>query len=108
MYSAGTGQSALDRLSDNDPSSTSVYTRVLLKHFGEKGLALRDLAADVRKEVDQLSKSVGHEQSPAYYDEMTIDFTFLPGDASDSIRGGACTVRFSGRKFRRIGNDSIR
>lgn len=81
MYSAGTGQSALDRLSDNDPSSTSVYTRVLLKHFGEKGLALRDLAADVRKEVDQLSKSVGHEQSPAYYDEMTIDFTFLPGDA---------------------------
>ena len=80
MYSAGTGQSALDRLNENDSSPTSVYTRILLSRFDKKGLALRDLAADVRKEVAGLAKSVGHEQSPAYYDEMTVDFSFLPGE----------------------------
>ena len=57
MYSAGTGQSALDRLGDTDKSPTSVYTRVLLSRLDTKGLALRDLAASIREDVDKLSKS---------------------------------------------------
>ncbi len=30
MFSAGAGETALDRLSDDDPNPNSVYTRVLL------------------------------------------------------------------------------
>ena len=82
MYSAGTGQSALDRLGDTDTSPTSVYTRVLLSYLDTKGLALRDLAASIREDVDKLSKSVGHEQRPAYYDDLPKDFSFVPGDAA--------------------------
>jgi hypothetical protein len=78
MYSAGTGQAALDRLNDSDASPTSVYTRVLLSRFDKPGMALRDLAASVREEVDKLSKSVGHEQRPAYYDDLPSDFSFSP------------------------------
>ncbi len=90
MYSAGTGQAALDRLSDDDASTTSVFTRVLLTQFDKKGLLLRDMASGVRTEVNRLAKTVGHEQFPAYYDEMTVDFTFLPGDGKDD---GQATIQ---------------
>ncbi len=90
MYSAGTGQAALDRLSDTDPSTTSVFTRVLLTQFDKKGLLLRDMASGVRTEVNRLAKTVGHEQFPAYYDEMTVDFTFLPGDGKED---GQATIQ---------------
>ncbi len=81
MFSAGSGQSALDRLNDADTSPTSVYTRVLLSRFDRPGMALRDLAASVREEVDKLSKSVGHEQRPAYYDDLPSNFAFLESGA---------------------------
>lgn len=76
MYSAGAGQAALDRLGDNDTQATSVYTRVLLSWMDKPNLPLRDLAASVREDVDKLSKSVGHEQRPAYYDDLPRDFSF--------------------------------
>ncbi len=81
MYSAGTGQSALDRLDDNDAAQTSVYTRVLLNKLDLPGLQLRDLADSVRKEVDKETKSVGHDQRPAYYDDLSEDFSFSPAIA---------------------------
>jgi Caspase domain/Bacterial SH3 domain len=74
MYSAGIGQTALDRLGDQDPSPTSVYTRVLLKRFDQPGVTLRDLASSVREDVFNMAKSVGQEQYPAYYDEMPSNF----------------------------------
>ncbi len=81
MFSAGSGQAALDRLNDADTSPTSVYTRVLLSRLDRPGMALRDLAASVREEVDKLSKSVGHEQRPAYYDDLPANFAFLENGA---------------------------
>jgi Caspase domain/Bacterial SH3 domain len=78
MYSAGTGQSALDRLDDGDASPTSVYTRVLLKKLDQPGTTLRDLASSVREDVFNLAKDVGHEQYPAYYDEMPSNFLLSP------------------------------
>jgi hypothetical protein len=74
MYSAGAGQSALDRLGDSDPETTSVYTRVLLSRLATPGVKLRDLAASVRDEVEVMGKSVGHDQRPAYYDDLPADF----------------------------------
>lgn len=85
MYSAGSGQAALDRLNDADKSPTSVYTRVLLSRLDQPGMPLRDLAASVREEVDELTRSVGHEQRPAYYDDLPADFTFIPATGETAV-----------------------
>jgi hypothetical protein len=83
MYSAGAGQTALDRLDDNDGEPTSVYTRVLISKLQTPGLKLRDIAASARDEVEVLAKSVSHEQSPAYYDELPSTFTLAPAAVED-------------------------
>ncbi len=71
LYSAGYKQTALDRLSNNDPETTSVYTRVLTRKLREAGKPLSQIAKEIRKEVEDLARSVGHEQRPAYYDELS-------------------------------------
>ena len=90
LYSAGTGQTALDTLGPGDPQATSVYTRVLIDAIGQPGLSLTDLAKTVRTRVSALASEVGHEQQPAYYDELNQDFYFVdaatPGGGDD---GGA-------------------
>jgi Caspase domain/Bacterial SH3 domain len=82
MYSAGNGQAALDRLGEQDTAATSVYTRVLLQRLDQPGITLRDLAATVREDVFNMAKTVGHEQYPAYYDEMPSNFLLSPGTAA--------------------------
>jgi hypothetical protein len=74
MFSAGAGQTALDRLSDADPDPNSVYTRVLLRHLLRPSLGLPEIAREVRGEVLSLARSVAHEQTPAYYDEVVGRF----------------------------------
>jgi len=79
MYSAGQGQSALDRLSDDDREPTSVYTRTLRAKMLVEGLAITDLARTVRDEVETAAGRVNHEQRPAYYDELSgAPFYFVP------------------------------
>jgi TPR repeat protein len=73
MFSAGAKESALDRLSDNDPNPNSVYTRTLLPRLKASG-RITDIARDVRREVRELAASVAHVQTPAYYDEVVGDF----------------------------------
>jgi hypothetical protein len=84
MYSAGAGQSALDRLGEGDSTATSVYTRVLLSRLKDPSIKLRDLAASVRDEVEKMGKSVGHDQRPAYYDDLPADFSLAPSDGGVS------------------------
>lgn len=82
MYSAGQGQSALDRLSDDDPELTSVYTRTLRAKMLVAGLPITDLARKVRDEVEATAARVNHEQRPAYYDELSgSPFYFIPPKA---------------------------
>ena len=50
IYSAGLGQEALDRLSDLDPSTNSVFTRVFVEHLKKPELSLIDLGESVRDE----------------------------------------------------------
>jgi len=83
MFSAGAGQAALDRLSEDDPNPNSVFTRVLLPRLSQPGLPLRTMVREVRSEVRQLGRTVGHEQFPAVYDQLDGAFTFLPGDRDD-------------------------
>ncbi|MBY4892024.1 caspase family protein [Rhodobacteraceae bacterium N5(2021)] len=77
MFSAGTGQAALDRLSDDDPNPNSVFTRALLPLLSEPGLPIHQIARRLRRDVQDLASSVGYSQRPAYYDEVTGDFFFL-------------------------------
>lgn len=77
LYSAGAGQTALDRLGDLDTHPNSVFTRALVPSLLTPGLSLTELARRVREEVQDTAQSVGHLQRPAYYDEITSDYFFL-------------------------------
>jgi|GEM_PF-926991 len=82
MYSAGVGQEALDRLSDEDPHPNSVYTRKLIPLMKEEGLQIVRVAKKLRSEVENLAKTAkggAHKQYPSYYDELRGDFFFKPG-----------------------------
>ncbi len=74
MYSAGIGQTALDRLGDGDLNPSSVYTRSLMPLIATPGLSLSDIAKKVRGRVRALALTAGNDQTPAYYDEVIGDF----------------------------------
>ena len=74
MYAAGSRQKALDRLSNEDPSPFSVFTRVLLPKLKEADRPLHVIAREVKTEVRSLAESIDHDQNPAYYDELLGDF----------------------------------
>jgi tetratricopeptide (TPR) repeat protein len=92
LYSAGYRQTALDRLGPDDESSTSVYTRVLLDKIGKPGMSISEIARSVRVDVAALATSVGHEQSPAYYDELTEDFILVPPLAAGQVEAKPVNV----------------
>jgi len=78
IYSAGTDQEALDRLSDKDPVRNGVFTRVFLREMLAPGVSVRDVLQNVRQSVYEMAKSVGHDQVPAIYDQALGSFYFLP------------------------------
>lgn len=77
LYSAGSGQQALDRLSDNDPAPNSVFTRELIPLMNKKGLELRKMALLLRTKVKKIAESVNHNQNVSYYDNMIGKFFFI-------------------------------
>jgi hypothetical protein len=90
MYSAGQGQVALDRLNDNDPEPNSVFTRTFVPLLSE-GMSLPDLARETRRRVNDLAASVGHSQTPAYYDEVLGDFSFSDRGSAKPLTSPAPT-----------------
>jgi hypothetical protein len=76
VYSAGSGQAALDRLGSNDTSKNGLFTRVFLQEMKKVGLPIDRIIKNVRTEVVRLARTVGHEQVPAIYDEVVGDFYF--------------------------------
>ena len=85
MYSAGAGERALDRLSDADGDPNSLYTRALLPILALPGLSLPDIATRVRRQVVEVARTVRHEQTPAYYDELLGDFVLKAGPAPKPV-----------------------
>jgi Caspase domain len=83
VFSAGAKQTALDRLSDNDASPNSVFTRTFAKELSTPGLTLVQIAKRTQSDVRQIAASVRHEQTPAYYDQIVGDVV-LNGSASDA------------------------
>jgi hypothetical protein len=70
MFSAGAGQEALDRLGPNDAHPNSLFTRLFIDLVKRPDLDLIDVAKELQIEVPKLASSVGHEQLPAYYDQI--------------------------------------
>ncbi len=68
-FSAGEGQTALDRLSDDDPESYSVFTRFFLDELA-KPQDLQSAFKATQLAVNQSAQRIGHPQRPAYYDEV--------------------------------------
>jgi hypothetical protein len=69
VFSAGSGQSALDRLSDSDPDPNSVFTRIFVPAIGSS-LTLQEAIKTTQEQVVALAKSIHQDQNPAYYDEV--------------------------------------
>ncbi len=82
IFSAGYKQTALDRLSSDDASPNSVFTRTFAKELLQPGENLVEVAQHTRKLVSEMADSVGHKQIPAYSDQM-VDNVFLNGVAKD-------------------------
>ena len=76
VYSAGSGQTALDRLGANDNSKNGVFTRVFLQEMKKVDLPIDRVIKNVRTEVVRLARTIGHDQVPAIYDEVVGDFYF--------------------------------
>ena len=87
LYSAGIGQTALDRLSNNDTAHNSVFTRVFVEQVKRPDMHLGDLAVEVRERVAALAQTATddggmpapHEQTPAYYDQTLGGRIYLAG-----------------------------
>jgi hypothetical protein len=80
IFSAGYKQTALDRLSNDDTSPNSVFTRTFAKELLQPGEDLVEVAQHTRKRVSEMAESIGHRQIPAYTDQM-VDNVFLNGAA---------------------------
>ncbi len=78
MFSAGSGQQALDKLGTNDKNKNGLFTRIFLKEMVKPGVAVDRVLRNVRNEVVTLAKGVGHEQTPALYDQAVGEFFFVP------------------------------
>ena len=87
LYSAGIGQTALDRLGGNDTAHNSVFTRIFAEQLKRPELHLGDLAVEVRERVaelalkatDERGQPAPHEQTPAYYDQTLGGRIYLAG-----------------------------
>ena len=65
LFSAGQGQSPLDRLSDNDADPNSVFTRALLVEMEVPGQSMVQIAKKTQAKVRALAAKVDHVQVPA-------------------------------------------
>lgn len=87
VFSAGTGQSALESLGPEDPDARSVFARVLLQQMRRPGIPVDQMFRELRAEVVSLARSAGHEQGPALYDQMSERVYFVAGAAAPAIQG---------------------
>lgn len=76
VFSAGTGQQALDKLGANDKSKNGLFTRVFMAEMHKEGVSIDRIVRNVRSDVVALAKSVGHDQVPAIYDQVVGEFFF--------------------------------
>lgn len=86
VYAAGAGQKALDRLSPDDASPYSVFTRSLLPKLKDPNRPLMRAVEDAKNGTTELAQSVAHTQRPAVYTDVSIDYCFAK--VSCDVGGG--------------------
>jgi hypothetical protein len=74
IFSAGAGQQALDQLGPKDNQPNGLFTRVFLNEIKKPAVPVDRVLRSVRSEVVRLARSVGHEQTPALYDQAIGEF----------------------------------
>lgn len=79
VFSAGAKQTALDRLSDNDPNPNSVFTRSFARELLQPGMNLVQIAKRTQLDVRNMTAAASRMQTPAYYDQIVGDFILRPG-----------------------------
>ena len=95
LFSAGQGQSALDRLSETDENPNSVFTRTLLKEMEQPGQSMVQIAKRTQSKVKELAAKVDHVQVPAYYDQIVGDLYLVPEGAA-LAKGSVDTLQEGG------------
>jgi hypothetical protein len=85
VFSAGTNQQALDKLSPGDANPNGVFTREFLPWLSKPGVTIRDAVLGVRSSVRARAKSVDHEQFPAIYDQAEGNFYFVEGNQTTQV-----------------------
>ncbi len=88
-FSAGAGQTALDSLSETDASPYSVFTRYFLSEL-EKPQDLQSAFKATQLAVSKTAKKIGHDQRPAYYDEV-VGAACLSGSCNSDTRPAPVT-----------------
>jgi len=76
IFSAGSGQQALDKLNNADKNKNGLFTRVFVQEMQKPNQSIDRVVKNVRNQVAELAKSVGHEQVPAIYDQVLGEFYF--------------------------------
>ena len=76
VFSAGTGQQALDNLGPSDKEKNGIFTRIFIREMTKPDRTVDAVVRQVRNEVVRMAKSVGHEQVPAIYDQVVGEFYF--------------------------------
>ena len=77
IFSAGTGQEALDKLGRNDTNRNGLFVREFVRQMRRAGVPIDQMLRDVRDEVERQAASVKHAQRPALYDESKGQFYFF-------------------------------
>ncbi|MBX3531859.1 MAG: caspase family protein [Rhizobiaceae bacterium] len=122
IYSAGIGQTALDRLGADDADANSVFTRKFWHILNTPGLPVVEIAKRTQVEVAALAATVEHEQAPAYYDQVVGQFYFQPprpklygltigiddyGDERLNLRGAVNDARLIADALRMAGAERV-
>jgi len=76
IFSAGSGQQAMDRLPGETQASNGVFTRIFLREMTRENVPIDRVLRTVRQEVVELARMAGVEQTPALYDQAVGDFYF--------------------------------
>ena len=92
-YSAGSGEYALDRLTDDDPEPNGLFTRHLVAEL-QAERPIYDVIAATRARVIPEAEAVGHAQHPAIYDQARRAYFVdgLPRRASEEQGPRAASI----------------
>ncbi|OIO53759.1 MAG: hypothetical protein COX57_04665 [Alphaproteobacteria bacterium CG_4_10_14_0_2_um_filter_63_37] len=106
LFSAGSGQQALDNLGEDDRNPNGVFTRVFIQEMNRPGVEVHQVLHNVRSQVVQLAKSVGHDQMPALYDQMQGGFYFHTLQAGQGGEDAPAAVKAEIQAWQAIQNST--